>query len=53
MTDAQRAELDRHIASFDKKDREHSIPWDQLPGRASTTALTVPSVVFVPLHGLN
>jgi putative addiction module component (TIGR02574 family) len=29
MTDAQRAELDQRIAGFDR-DREHSIPWNQL-----------------------
>jgi putative addiction module component (TIGR02574 family) len=29
LTDVQRAELDRRIASFDQ-DREESISWDQL-----------------------
>jgi putative addiction module component (TIGR02574 family) len=29
VTDAQRAELDRRIASLDQ-DRQQSIPWDQL-----------------------
>ena len=29
VTDAQRAELDRRIAGFDR-DREHSLSWDQL-----------------------
>ena len=29
VTEAQRAELDRRIAGFDR-DREHGIPWDQL-----------------------
>jgi putative addiction module component (TIGR02574 family) len=29
VTDAQRAELDRRIATFDQ-DRKHSVSWDQL-----------------------
>jgi len=29
LTEAQRAELDRRIADFDR-DQEYSIPWDQL-----------------------
>jgi putative addiction module component (TIGR02574 family) len=29
VTDAQRAELDRRIASFER-DQEHNISWDQL-----------------------
>ena len=28
VTDAQRAELDRRIASFDQ-DREHAVPWEE------------------------
>ncbi|MGH7047816.1 MAG: addiction module protein [Stellaceae bacterium] len=29
VTDAQRAELDRRIASFDR-DREHAVSWEEL-----------------------